>query len=444
MEILILASLIVLNGLFAMSEMALVTARKVRLKKLSAEGDKAATVALKLGDEPTDFMSTVQIGITSIGLLNGIVGEAVLAAPLSAWLQSIGVAKASANIGATVAVVVAVTYFSIVIGELVPKRLGQIAPETIARLAARPMRLLAFAARPFVALLSVSTRFVLRAMGVNQHEQPTVTQEEIHDVLKEGSEAGVIERDEHEMVRNVFRLDGRQLGSLMVPRADVVWIDINQPAEANLRRLIESEHSRFPVCDGGLDKLLGVIHAKQALARVAQGRAPDYAANLDPAIYVPETLTGMELLGQFRGNNAQMVFVVSEYGQVEGIVTLHDMLEAVTGEFTPRDAEAAWAVRRDDGSWLLDGAIPIPEMKDRLALKAVPEEEKGRYQTLSGMMMLLLGRVPATGDHADWEGWRFEVVDMDDKRIDKVLATPPRDAANAAADADKEHAANQE
>jgi putative hemolysin len=263
-------------------------------------------------------------------------------------------------------------------------------------------------------------------------------------VLQEGSEAGVIERDEHEMVRNVFRLDGRQLGSLMVPRADVVWIDINQPTEANLRRLIESEHSRFPVCDGGLDKLLGVVHAKQALARVAQGRAPDYAANLHPAIYVPETLTGMELLGQFRGNNAQMVFVVSEYGQVEGIVTLHDMLEAVTGEFKPRDAEAAWAVRRDDGSWLLDGAIPIPEMKDRLTLKAVPEEEKGRYQTLSGMMMLLLGRVPATGDHADWEGWRFEVVDMDDKRIDKVLATPPCDAANATADADKEHAANQE
>lgn len=427
MQILILASLIVLNGLFAMSEIALVTARKVRLKKLSSEGDKSAAVALKLGDEPTDFLSTVQIGITSIGLLNGIVGEAVLAAPLSAWLQSLGVAKASANIGATVGVVVAITYFSIVIGELVPKRLGQIAPETIARLVARPMRLLAVATRPFVALLSVSTRFVLRAMGVKQDEQPAVTQEEIHDVLEEGSQAGVIERDQHDMVRNVFRLDGRQLGSLMVPRADVVWIDINQPAEANLRRLIDSEHSRFPVGDGGLDKLLGVIHAKQALARVAQGRMPDYAANLLPAVYVPETLTGKDLLAQFRGNHTQMVFVVSEYGQVEGIVTLHDMLEAVTGEFTPRNDDAAWAVRRDDGSWLLDGAIPIPEMKDRLALKTVPEEEKARYQTLSGMMMLLLGKVPATGDHAGWDGWRFEVVDMDDKRIDKVLATPPRD-----------------
>lgn len=439
MEILILASLMVLNGLFAMSEIALVTARKVRLKKLSSEGDKSAAVALKLGDEPTDFLSTVQIGITSIGLLNGIVGEAVLAAPLSAWLQSLGVAKASANIGATVGVVVAITYFSIVIGELVPKRLGQIAPETIARLVARPMRLLAVATRPFVALLSVSTRFVLRAMGVKQDEQPVVTQEEIHDVLEEGSQAGVIERDQHDMVRNVFRLDGRQLGSLMVPRADVVWIDINQPAEANLRRLIDSEHSRLPVGDGGLDKLLGVIHAKQALACVAQGRMPDYAANLLPAVYVPETLTGKDLLAQFRGNHTQMVFVVSEYGQVEGIVTLHDMLEAVTGEFTPRNDDAAWAVRRDDGSWLLDGAIPIPEMKDRLVLKTVPEEEKARYQTLSGMMMMLLGKVPATGDHAAWEEWRFEVVDMDDKRIDKVLATPPRDRT----DDDNDNAINQ-
>ena len=431
MEILILASLMILNGLFAMSEIALVTARKVRLKKLSSDGDKAAAVALKLGDEPTDFLSTVQIGITSIGLLNGIVGQAVLAAPLSAWLQSLGVAKASANIGATVGVVVAITYFSIVIGELVPKRLGQIAPETIARLVARPMRLLAMVARPFVALLSISTRWVLRAMGVKQDEQPAVTQEEIHLVLQEGSEAGVIERNQHDMVRNVFRLDGRQLGSLMVARADVVWIDINKPAQENLRCLIESEHSRFPVCDGGLDKLLGVVHAKQALAFVAQGRMPDFAADLHPAIYVPETLTGMELLNQFRGNNAQMVFVVSEYGQVEGIVTLHDLVEAVTGEFTPRNEQAAWAIMRDDGSWLLDGAIPIPEMKDRLTLKAVPDEQKSRYQTLSGMMMLLLGKVPIAGDHADWEGWCFEVVDMDDKRIDKVLATPQRDVADA-------------
>ncbi|MGH8783848.1 MAG: hemolysin family protein [Cupriavidus necator] len=424
MLILLLIGLIVLNGVFAMSEIALVTARKARLMKLAADGDSAASVALKLGEDPTKFLSTIQIGITSIGLLNGIVGEAVLADPLSQWLQSFGAAETSANIAATAVVVIVVTYVSIVVGELVPKRLGQISPEPIARLVARPMQALAVITRPFVALLSVSTHTLLRLMGVKQSSQASVTEEEIHAMLEEGSEAGVIEQHQHEMVRNVFRLDDRQLGSLMIPRSDVVFVDIKLPHEENLRRLIESEHSRFPVCDGGLDKVLGVLHAKQVLACMAKGQTPDYSANLHASVYVPETLTGMELLEQFRANSMQMAFVIDEYGEIEGIVTLQDVLEALTGEFTPRNAEDAWAVQRDDGSWLLDGAIPIPEMKDRLELKAVPEEDKGRYHTLSGMVMLLLGRVPATGNQADWEGWRFEVVDMDEKRIDKVLATP--------------------
>jgi putative hemolysin len=424
MEILILIGLIVLNGMFAMSEIALVTARKARLMKLASEGDRAASVALKLGEDPTKFLSTIQIGITSIGLLNGIVGEAVLAGPFSIWLQSLGLPEGMANIGATAVVVVVVTYVSIVVGELVPKRLGQITPEPVARLVARPIQLLALLTRPFVVLLSVSTHTLLRVMGVKQTTSSSVTEEEIHAMLEEGSEAGIIEQHQHEMVRNVFRLDDRQLGSLMIPRSDIVIIDIKLPPEENLRRLIESEHSRFPVCDGSLDKVLGVIHAKQALACVAKGQTPDYSANLSPSIYVPETLTGMELLEQFRANNMHMAFVIDEYGEVEGIVTLQDVLEAVTGEFSPRNAEDAWAVQREDGSWLLDGAIPIPEMKDRLELKGVPEEDKGRYHTLSGMMMLLLGKVPSTGDYTDWEGWRFEVVDMDEKRIDKVMATP--------------------
>lgn len=424
MEILVLIGLIVLNGLFAMSEIALVTARKARLMKLSADGDSSASVALKLGEDPTKFLSTIQIGITSIGILNGIVGESVLAAPLSIWLQTFGVPETTASIGATAAVVVVVTYVSIVVGELVPKRLGQINPENVARSVARPMQILATFTRPFVVLLTVSTHALLKLMGVQQNNQSSVTEEEIHAMLEEGSEAGVIEQHQHEMVRNVFRLDDRQLGSLMIPRSDVVFIDIKLPPDENLRRLIESEHSRFPVCDGSLDKVLGVIHAKQALACVAKGETPDYSTILHPGVYVPETLTGMELLEQFRANNMQMAFVIDEYGEIEGIVTLQDVLEAVTGEFTPRNADDAWAVQREDGSWLLDGAIPIPEMKDRLELKTVPEEDKGRYHTLSGMVMLLLGRVPATGDQGEWDGWRFEVVDMDEKRIDKVLATP--------------------
>lgn len=424
MEFLILIGLIILNGLFAMSEIALVTARKARLMKLATDGDKSAAVALKLGEDPTSFLSTVQIGITSIGLLNGIVGEAVLAAPLSQWLQLMGLPEQTASIGATVVVVVVVTYISIVVGELVPKRVGQINPEPIARLVARPMQLLATFTRPFIWLLSVSTHGLLKVMGIKQGTHSVVTEEEIHAMLEEGSEAGVIEQHQHEMVRNVFRLDDRQLGSLMIPRSDVVFIDIKLSPEENLRRLVESEHSRFPVCEGGLDKVLGVIHAKQALASVVQGQIPDFSANLHSCVYVPETLTGMELLEQFRANSMHMAFVIDEYGEIEGMVTLRDVLEAVTGEFTPRNAEDAWAVQRDDGSWLLDGAIPILEMKDRLELKTVPEEDKGRYHTLSGMVMLLLARVPDTGDVVEWEGWKFEVVDMDEKRIDKILAMP--------------------
>ncbi|MBS1156390.1 MAG: hypothetical protein H6R07_2314 [Proteobacteria bacterium] len=424
MEFMILIGLIVLNGIFAMSEIALVTARKARLMKLAADGDNSAAVALKLGEDPTRFLSTIQIGITSIGLLNGIVGEAVLAEPLSQWLLALGLPERTASIGATVVVVVVVTYVSIVVGELVPKRLGQINPEPIARLVARPMQVLALITRPFILLLTLSTHGLLHLMGVKQGTQNIVTEEEIHAMLEEGSEAGVIEQHQHTMVRNVFRLDDRQLGSLMIPRSDVVYLDIELPSEENLRLLVESERSRFPVCEGGLDKVLGVIHAKQVLAYVAKGQGLDLTANLQPCVFVPETLTGMELLEQFRANNMQMAFVIDEYGETEGIVTLQDLLEAVTGEFTPRNADDAWAVQRDDGSWLLDGAIPIPEMKDRLELKVVPEEDKGRYHTLSGMVMLLLGRVPSAGDFADWEGWRFEVVDMDEKRIDKVLVTP--------------------
>lgn len=425
MEFMILIGLIVLNGLFAMSEIALVTARKTRLMKLAADGDRASSIALKLGEDPTRFLSTIQIGITSIGILNGIVGESVLAAPLSLWLQSFDLPSQTADITATAVVVIIVTYVSIVIGELVPKRIGQINPEPIARLVARPMQLLATMTRPFVLLLTFSTHGLLRIMGIKQNTQSSVTEEEIHAMLDEGSEAGVIEQHQHTMVRNVFRLDDRQLGSLMIPRSDVVYLDIKIPHEENLQRLIESEHSRFPVCDGGLDKVIGVIHAKQALTyAVIKGQIPDLSQNLQHCVYVPETLTGMELLEQFRANNMQMAFVIDEYGEVEGLVTLQDLLEAVTGEFTPRNADDAWAVQREDGSWLLDGAIPILEMRDRLKIKSVPEEDKGRYHTLSGMVMLLLGRVPDTGDWADWDGWRFEVVDMDDKRVDKVLVSP--------------------
>ncbi|MBS3935449.1 MAG: HlyC/CorC family transporter [Sulfuritalea sp.] len=430
MEILFLIVLILLNGVLAMSEIALVTARRARLARLAEDGDAASAVAIQLHDEPTRFLSTIQIGITSIGILNGIVGEAVLAEPLSRWMEGLGIDNEVASIGSTALVVVVITYVSIVIGELVPKRIGQFHPESIARLVARPMRLLALITRPFVRLLTFSTDTLLHLLGQREPSGQGVTAEEIHALIAEGSEAGVIEEQEREMVRNVFRLDDRQIGSLMIPRADITYLDLDRPLEENLKLIADSEHSRFPVCRGGLHEVLGFINARQLLNQQLRGGGLKLAAHLQPAVFVPETLTGMDLLDHFRASNTQMVLVVDEYGEVLGLVTLQDVLEAVTGEFKPRNQEDAWAVQRADGSWLLDGLIPVPELKDRLELKAVPEENKGRYNTLSGLMMWLLGRLPQTGDLATWEDWTLEVVDLDGKRVDKVLASR-RPAASA-------------
>lgn len=406
-----------------MSEIALVTARKTRLQKLIDEGNSAAKAAAALGEDPTRFLSTIQIGITSIGVLNGIVGEAAFAKPLALWLVSLGMLEIYATYSSTGLVVVLITYFSIVLGELVPKRLGQTNPEAVAMLVAKPIGWLAVATKPFVRLLSASTNGLLRILGVKQKTGSNVTEEEIHAVLAEGTSAGVIESHEHTMVRNVFRLDDRQIGSLMVPRGDAVVLDINEPFEENLRRIDASDHARFPVVQGSIENTLGVINARQLLSQIAHGHSPDLKQNLQPPLYVPETLTGMELLDSFRSSDMQMAFVIDEYGEVQGIVTLQDLVEAITGEFRPRDPKTSWAVQRDDGSWLLDGHIPVPELKDRLGLSAVPEEERGRYHTLSGMMMMLTGRLPKTADSVEWEDWKFEIVDMDGKTIDKVLAT---------------------
>lgn len=423
MEIALLFALILLNGAFAMSEIALVTARRTRLQKRIDEGDRAAAAAVKLGEDPTRFMSTVQIGITSIGVLNGIVGEAALAAPLALWLERLGVGAPYNGYAATGLVVVTITYFSIVVGELVPKRMGQTHPETLARLVARPIEWLAVATKPFVWLLTVSTQGLLKLLGVKQSGASSVTEEEIHAVLAEGTTAGIIESHEHTMVRNVFRLDDRQIGSLMVPRGDVVTLDLQQDFDRHLAAVESFDHANFPVVKGSLDQLQGVINARQWLARVVRADDRELARQpLEQPLYVPETITGMELLENFRTSNVHMAFVIDEYGEVQGIVTLQDLIEAITGEFRPRDPSTSWALQREDGSWLLDGHIPVPELKDRLGLDAVPEEERGRYHTLSGMLMLLTGRLPRLGEKVGWESWQFEIVDMDGKTIDKVLA----------------------
>jgi putative hemolysin len=358
-------------------------------------------------------------------------------------------------------VVISITVLTIIFGELVPKRIGQMHPEAVARLVAQPMTVVSRLASPLVRLLSASTHGVLKLLGISDNGNRSVTEEEIAASLEEGLDAGVIEAHEHQMVRNVFRLDDRQIGSMMIPRADIAWLDLNAAAQEILSVVAANGHSRYPVCRDSLDDVLGVITSQQLLAQLATvvvkpsaaapgsaavsssdpalpepaaapSQAPVFAVGqaMQPAVFVPETLTGMELLEHFRGSSVQMVFVVDEYGVVQGVITLRDVLEAITGEFNSPSDEDAWAVQRSDGSWLIDGLIPVPELKDRLELKELPDEDRGRYNTLAGMIMLLLGRLPQTTDIVEWGLWRFEVVDLDGKRVDKVLASrmPDRDS----------------
>ncbi|MGY3968199.1 hemolysin family protein [Aeromonas enteropelogenes] len=427
MEILILLGLILLNGVFAMSEIAIVTARKARLAKMASEGSRSAAIALRLAENPTHFLSAVQIGITTIGLLNGIYGESLLAQPFSLWLQEWGLSPKTSGTIATVIVVVTVTYLSIVVGELVPKRLGQLSAERLACLIALPMHWLATLTRPFVWLLSVSTNVTLRLLRAKQDGGANVTEEEIHAMLVEGSEAGVIEDHEHTMLRNVFRLDERSLSSLMVPRSDIRYLDLSLPLETNLQRLVEERHSYFPVCDGNLSELVGIIDVNKVLYAYIKGEPIDLAALTQEGSLLPETLNGVELLNHFRTHSEQIALVVDEYGELQGLVTQQDLMEALAGDFQQEDGDDNWAFQRADGSWLLDGLIPLPELKDCLELVRLPEEEKHHYHTLGGLIMLLLGRVPQTGDLVTLEQWQLEIVDMDGLRIDKVLAMPLTD-----------------
>jgi putative hemolysin len=429
MDIALLVFLILLNGAFAMAEMGLTAARKARLQVMVEAKEGGAEAAMALHDDPTRWLSTVQIGITSIGLLNGIVGEAAFAKPLADWMvERFAIGAQAANIASTAGVVILITYFTIIFGELVPKRIGQMFPEPVARMVARPMMWLSTATKPFVVLLSASTQAILRLLGLGgKSPGVSVTEEEIAAQLEEGLDAGVIEAQEHQMVRNVFRLDDRQIGSMMIPRAEIVWLDTSDTLEQLLARIAESGHTRYPVCRGSLDDVQGVLSAASLLQPLARGERPLLADHMQPPVFVPETLSGMELLEHFKQSGTDLVFVVDEYGAVQGVITERDLLEAITGEFGAPSDEDAWAVRREDGSWLMDGLIPVPELKDRLEIKELPEEDRGRYNTLAGMIMLLLGRLPRTADAVEWAGWRFEVVDLDGKRVDKVLvsALPP-------------------
>ena len=434
MDFLLIVFLTLLNGVFSMSELALASSRKARLNAMAESGDRGSQAALDLLEKPTKFLSSVQVGITSIGMLNGIIGEAAFSGGVSLWLQGLGVSLRGADISATALVVAAITYVTIVFGELVPKRIGQLYPETVARLVSRPMMWVATGAKPFVWLLSFSTQAVLKLLRVDNSAGRGVTEEEIAASLEEGVDAGLIEEHEHQMVQNVFLLDDRLLTSLMLPRASIEWLDASDTIAQAIDKAGATGHSWYPVCRGGLDDVVGVVNVAKLLAlrgRIQAAGAASSAPAVDerieayavPAVFVPETLTGMELLEQFRARSTRILFVVDEYGVVQGLMTPMDMLEAITGELQTGAQVDAWAIQREDGSWLIDGVMPVSELKARLDIRELPEEDRGRYNTVAGLLQSVSGRLLRTGEQVECAGWRFEVLDLDGKRIDKVLAS---------------------
>jgi putative hemolysin len=437
MDTLLIVFLTLLNGAFAMSELALASSRKARLTAMAEAGDKGSITALQLLENPTQFLSSVQVGITSIGMLNGIVGEAAFSDDLGRQLVAWGLTQATASVAATAIVVVVITFITIVFGELVPKRIGQLYPEAVSRWVSRPMAFVAKAAKPFVWLLTHTTQWVLKLLRIDTNAVQHVTEEEINASLEEGVDAGIIEEHEHQMVRNVFLLDDRQLTSIMVPHSEIEWLDAEDSIDAAVQKAWTTGHSWYPVCRGGLDDVVGVIHLPRMLALQAEGNNEPLMRHVLPAVFVPETLSGMELLEQFRERATRMVFVVDEYGVVQGLLTPLDMLEAITGELSPRTAVEAWATQREDGAWLVDGAMPVTELKSRLSIDDLPDEDKGRYNTVAGLMQTVAGDLLGRREHVDCAGWRFEVLVLDGRRIDQVLITRlPEPEAEAVVEGD--------
>ncbi|MBL1201446.1 hypothetical protein VF14_22130 [Nostoc linckia z18] len=424
-EILIILVLIIANGVFSMSEMAIVSARKVRLQQLANQGDAKARVALKLAESPNNFLSTIQVGISLIGILTGAFGGATIANRLAVYVRLVPLLAPYSEPLSFGIVVLIITYLSLIIGELVPKRLALNNPEGIAAFVAIPMRALSAIASPMVHLLSASTDMVLRLLGVTQSTEPQVTEEEIKILIEQGTEAGTFEEAEQDMVERVFRLGDRPVSYLMTPRPDIVWLDLDDSAEENRQKMVESAYSRYPVCQGGLDNVLGVIPVTDLLARSFRGEQLDLTVGLRQPVFVPESTRGLKVLELFKQTVTHMALVVDEYGVIQGLVTLNDIMSEIVGDVPSTDGQdQPQAVQREDGSWLLDGMLPVEEFLELFAMEEWESEERGSYQTLGGFVITHLGRIPAAADHFEWEGMRIEVMDMDGNRVDKVLVVP--------------------
>ena len=432
-EIVLILVLIVANGIFSGSEIAVVSARKIRLEQLAEQGNGQARAALRLANSPNDFLSAVQIGITLIGILSGAVGGATLARRLEPVIASIPLLKAWSE-GLSVAVVVGViTYLSLVIGELLPKRIALNNPEAVACAVARPMRWLARWTAPLVQLLGASTDLLLNLLGIRSSSEPDLTEEEIKALVRQGAESGVLDEAEHDMVQRVFRLGDRSIRALMTPRTEICWLDLNTTREQQLKLVTDSNHSRLPVAHGNLDDCIGILRGRNLLASALEGDAVDLKALLQPPLYITESARALNVIEQFRQTGVHIALVTDEYGGIEGLVTLTDLMEAIVGDLpSAEDLDEPQIIRREDGSWLLDGALDISEFKDLLQRTSLPDEASGSFHTLGGFVLHVLGRVPRAGDHFNWDELRFEVMDMDGKRIDKVLVeAQPRSPGQA-------------
>jgi putative hemolysin len=423
-DLLLVFVLILLNGLFAMSEIAVVSARRARLVQMTDQGSSGAHHALQLASQPTRFLSSVQVGITTIGILNGAIGEAAIVTRLVMRFEQMPLLAPYAHALAMGTMVVALTYVSLILGELVPKRLAQTNPEAIASIIARPMQMVAAAGRPLVFLLSASTEAILRLLRVRQIRPPAVTAEEIKVLLEQGAEEGIFEATEHELVTNVLDLDARHVGSVLTPRSDVAYLDVRDSVETNREKLRAALHSVFPLCDGGLDNVLGFVRSTTILEQLLGKGSLELPALAEPALFVPERMTLMKLLEQFKRSHLPLALVVDEFGAVEGLVSLTDVIAAIVGDLPAEPGEEPSIVRREDGSWLMDGGLDLTTALRTLGDDSlVTEEDRRHYHTLGGLAMLALGRVPKTGDIFERRGFRFEIVDMDGNRVDRLLVS---------------------
>ncbi|WP_310410059.1 hemolysin family protein [Chamaesiphon sp. OTE_8_metabat_110] len=420
-ELLLVFVLILFNALFVMSEMAIVSARKVRLQAAADRGDRRAGIALGLAMTPDRFLPTVQVGITLMAILSGARGESAISRLLAPPLAQLLPREYSESIASVLAIVF-LTYLTLIVGELVPKQIALNSPETIASFFAIPIDFLARVSTPLILVLSYSTNFVVKLFGIKRTTQPEVTEEEIKVMIEQGTETGMFEESEQDMVQGVLSLGDLKIGALMTPRPDITWIDINDRIAITRDKIIDSDYSRLPVCEGELDRVLGVVHVADLLSQTLKGEEINLTASLSQPLFIPESTRGLKVLEQFKKFGTHIAMVVDEYGVIQGLVTMHDLFEEIFGDITDfnEEPEEPQIIQRDDGSWLLDGMLSIEELLEQFD---IPESaiDRGNYHTLGGFAIMQLGKIPVSGEHFEWRSLRFEIIDMDGKRVDKVL-----------------------